>query len=183
MISYLKGKIILKKDKFVVLNANNVGYKVFLSRKNMPNISLGSDMELFCSLDVKENSMNLYGFLDQSELDFFEILESIRGIGPKAALEISSLGPLEKIKEKIQLGEENIFDSIPGIGRKKAMSIIVELSGKIKELPRKSDDTEEALVQLGFPRQKVREALKSVSDDVKNPEERMKQALKFLGKA
>jgi Holliday junction DNA helicase RuvA len=184
MISYLSGKIILKKDKFIVLDVNGVGYKVFLSKKTFSKIPETGGLEVFCFLDVKETSLNLYGFLDAEELEFFEVLDNIRGVGPKAALEISSLGSLEKIKQRILSHDEKIFEGIPGIGRKKAMTIILELSGKIKNLSKEksstTDNAEDALVNLGFPRQKAKEALKKVSG---NDEERVKQALKILGQA
>lgn len=182
MISYLSGKIILKKDKFIVLDVNGVGYKVFLSKKTFSKIPETGGLEVFCFLDVKETSLNLYGFLDAEELEFFKVLDSIRGVGPKAALEISSLGSLEKIKQRILSHDEKIFEGISGIGRKKSMTIILELSGKIKNLSEekslKADNSEDALVNLGFSRQKAKEALKKVSG---NDEERVKQALKILG--
>jgi Holliday junction DNA helicase RuvA len=189
MISYLEGKIILKKDKFVIVNVAGVGYKVFLSANALSMISeIGKDVKLFCFTDVKENAIDIYGFSNPRQLDFFEILDSIRGIGPKAALEISSLGSLEEIKEKVLAKDENLFSKIPGIGRKKAMAIILELTGKIRELAPKSfaakaaeDEAEEGLVGLGFVRQKAKLALKDVPQNLSS-EERIKQALKLLGK-
>ena len=187
MISYLKGRIILKKEKFIILEVGNVGYKVFLSQKTFAKI-LGQDQEikLFCNLDVKETSLNLYGFLDYEEFEFFEILESIRGVGPKAALEISSLGPLEKIKGRILANDERLFEGISGIGKKKAMTIILELSGKIKDIPifkkpKETDEAESALVSLGFSSQQAKEALDKVSKNVKESKRRIEQALKILG--
>jgi Holliday junction DNA helicase RuvA len=91
MISYLDGVIITKKEKFILLNVNGVGYKVFLSRKTLAKLpEIGANLKVFCFLNVKENIMDLYGFLNYKELEFFETLDSIRGVGPKAALEISS---------------------------------------------------------------------------------------------
>ena len=188
MISYLQGKIILKKEKFIILDVNGVGYKIFLSKKTLSKIpEIDQNFKVFCFLNVRENSLDLYGFLDSKELDFFEILDDIRGVGPKAALEISSLGPLEKIKERILSQDEKIFEGIPGIGRKKAMTIILELSGKIKDISSKKktvkvDEAEEGLISLGFPREKAKAALSKVPEDVKDSEQRIKDALKFLGK-
>lgn len=188
MIAYLNGNIVLKKDKFIIVDVRGVGYKVFLSQKSLNKISLaGSAIKLFCFLNVQENALDLYGFLDYKEKEFFEILDSIRGVGPKAALEISSLGSLEEIKSKILSKDQDIFQGIPGIGKKKAMAIILELTGKIKEISRKpkpdnpADETEEALVGLGFSRQKVKEALKNISQD-KTSEQKIQEALKLLGK-
>ncbi len=188
MISYLQGKIIIKKGKFIILDINGVGYKVFVSKKTFSKLpEIGKIIEVFCFLNVRENSLDLYGFLDSEELEFFEILKDIRSVGPKAALEISSLGPLEKIKERILNQDEKLFEEIPGIGRKKAMTIILELSGKIKDVPKKkktvkTDEAEEDLISLGFPREKAKDALSKVPNNIKDSEQRIKEALKILGR-
>jgi Holliday junction DNA helicase RuvA len=161
-----------------------------LSQKSISKLpEISQNLKLFCYLCVRENSLDLYGFLDEKELEFFEILNDIRGIGPKVALEISSLGPLEKIKEKILNQDENIFTGISGIGKKRTMAIILELSGKIKEIPSKSrqkeiikDDAEDALVGLGFSRSKARDALGQISLEIKETDKRVKEALKILGR-
>src|SRR3989344_8205123 len=133
MISFLSGRIILKKEKFIILEVAGIGYKVFVSRKTLLNVSeIGGNVKLFCFQNVKEDALDLYGFLTYEELDFFEVLMDIHGVGPKAALEISVLGPLEKIKDRILSGDVKVFEGIPGIGAKKAMTIILELTGKIK---------------------------------------------------
>lgn len=188
MISFLSGKIKFKTDKYIILDVNGVGYKVFLSQKTLDKISQSGSLELFCFLNVRETALDLYGFLSKEELDFFELLDSIRGVGPKAALEIASLGPLEKLRKQIEAGDEKIFSEISGIGRKKAQAIILELSGKIKELsPAKKEkeeisETEQALINLGFSRQQAQEALSQVPKEIKEDEKRIKEALKVLGR-
>lgn len=186
MISYLDGKIILKKDKFVIVEIGGIGYKVFLSRQSLLKLpENGDNVKLFCFQNVKEDALDLYGFLSYDELDFFEVLMDIRGVGPKSALDIASLGSLEKIKDRILAGDVKIFEGIPGVGAKKAMTIILELTGKIKMISNakaSKDPAQDALVQLGFSKQQAGEALKNVSSDVKNMEERIKAALKNLGK-
>ncbi len=187
MISYLNGKIIIKKDKFIILDVNGVGYKVFLSKKTLAKLPEIKTLKLFCFLNVKENILDLYGFLNHKELEFFEILDNIRGVGPKAALEISSLGSLESIKERILSKDETLFSEISGIGRKKAMTIILELTGKVKDISKerkikKTDEAEDGLVGLGFTRQQAKDALSIASKDIKDTEQRIKAALKVLGK-
>lgn len=186
MISYLKGKIILKREKYIILESGGVGFKVFLSEKNLSKIlQNGSILEIFCYTDIKEKRIELYGFLNFKELEFFEILEGIRGVGPKAALKISSLGSLDKIKEKILNQEDSLFDNIPGIGKKKAMTIILELTGKIKKektlLKKEDEEVLESLTSLGFSVKIAKEALLKISGD-KSPEDKIKEALKILGK-
>lgn len=185
MISYLSGKIILRKDKFIILEVNNVGYKVFLSQQGLFRLpEIGENLKVFTFHNIKEEASDLYGFFTYEEMEFFETLMDIRGVGPKAALEISSVGPLEKIKDKILKQDENVFAGIPGIGAKKAMTIILELTGKIKMLGAKKDSGDEAvdaLVQLGFTKQQAKDALDNISP-VKSTEDRIKLALKNLGR-
>lgn len=184
MISYLSGIIILKKDKFVIIEVAGIGYKVFLSRQSLLTLpEIGENLKLFIYQNVKEEALDLYGFLNYEGLEFFEALMDIRGVGPKSALDISALGSLEKIKDRILKQDENLFEGIPGIGSKKAMTIILELTGKLKMMGNKkgsADESEDALMQLGFSRQQAKEALNHVSS--KDSEEKIKQALKYLGK-
>ena len=188
MISYLSGKIIIKKDKFIITEVNNIGYKVFLSRKTLLNLpEAGENVKLFCFHNIKEDASDLYGFLTYDELDFFEVLNDIRGVGPKSALDIASLGSLEKIKDRILKEDPKVFEGIPGIGSKKAMTIILELTGKIKTLSslkskESIDEAESALVQLGFSRQQVKDALSHIAPEIKDTGERVKQALRWFKK-
>lgn len=188
MIGYLNGKIILKRDKFIILEVNDIGYKVFLSQQSLLRLpEIGENLKVFCYHNIKEDASDLYGFFTYEEMEFFDTLMDIRGVGPKAALEISATGPLEKIKDKILKQDENVFAGVPGIGAKKAMTIILELTGKIKMLGSSSakasgDEAESALMGLGFSKDQARSALSKVSPSVKNTEDRIKTALKTLGK-
>jgi Holliday junction DNA helicase RuvA len=108
----------------------------------------------------------------------------IRGVGPRSALDISQLGSIDKIKERVLAQDEKIFEGIPGIGAKKAGTIILELTGKIKMLDKKpiADEAENALVQLGFTRADAKQTLTMIPENIKGTEERVKFALKNLGK-
>lgn len=190
MISYIEGKIILRRDRFIIVQAGPVGYQVFLSRKTLSKLPDNADnVKLFCYHNVAETASDLYGFPTPGELDFFEMLMGIRGIGPKAALEISSIGSLESLKDSILKQDMKIFAGVPGIGAKKASAIILELTGKIRLLDGQSasrrtasDPAEDALVQLGFSKQQAKDALARVPAQVKNMEERVAAALKTLGR-
>jgi len=185
MIAFLEGKIILKKDKFAIVETAGVGYKVFVSRQTLLKLpETGQTVKIFTFQNVKEEALDLYGFLTYNELEFFEILMDIRGVGPRSALDISQIGSLDKIKERILAQDEKIFEGIPGIGSKKAGTIILELTGKIKMLDRSPiiDEAENALVQLGFTRQDAKKAVSMIPENIKGTEERVKFALKNLGK-
>lgn len=188
MIGYLQGRVILKKEGFVILEVGGVGYEIFLSPSSLNKISeKESSLKLFCYLDVGERSLKLYGFFSFEELELFKLLRKISGVGPKAALEISSIGSLEKIKKEIEKDNEKIFEKIPGIGRKKARKIILELSGKLKKLgdfeAKKSSLKDEvflALKNLGFQKEEIREVLSKIPKEITESEEKIKIALKFL---
>ena len=188
MISFLDGKIILKKDDFVVLEVNGVGYEVFLSRNSLSKIPReDQNLKVFCYLDVGEKSLKLFGFLTFEDLEFFKILRSISGIGPKTSLEICGKISLAKMREEIKKGDEKIFEGIPGVGPQKAKKIILELSGKLKtSLPQKKENLEDealsALINLGFQKTQAQKALSQVSEEIKDPEEKIKEALKILSK-
>lgn len=182
MIAYLSGKIISKKDRFIILETNNIGYKVFISQKAIFNLKVNQELKLFTFLNVKENGLELYGFLTSDEFEFFEVLEEIRGIGPKVALEISSIGPLDKIRQRILNHDEKLFDGIPGIGKKRRVAIMMELTGKIQSYDKKGseDEAESALISLGFTKAQAKVALKNVPKDISNIEEKIKYALKNI---
>lgn len=187
MISYLQGKIIFKEERFVILDVKGVGYKVFVSQKALNKIpQKGQFLKLFCYLDVKEKALDLYGFFNPQELEFFETLIEIPSIGPKAALEVASIAPMEKIREAIEKEDEKIIKEIFNAGKKKAQIIILELSRKIKAVPKEKpifeDEAYQALINLGFSRPKVKEALAKIPKGIEETEKKIKEALKILGK-
>src|SRR3989344_4146278 len=157
MIHYLKGKTEFKGEKFLVVEATGVGYKIFCSPNTLKNIPEGEEAKIFTHLHLKEDAAELYGFLTLEELGLFETLNEISGIGPKTAMMLASLGSLEKLKEIMEKGK--LPAEIKGIGQKRMQKILLELTGKIKELGPASgfsetDEALDALVSLGFPKQK-----------------------------
>jgi len=177
MISYIKGKVILKKQTFAIIQANDIGYEVFLSKKTLDKI--GESVELFCYTDVGERHLRLFGFISYEELELFKLIRDVSGVGPKAALIISGIAPPEKIKQEIEKGNVKILDDVPGIGPKKAKKIVLELSGKLKfskDVPQ--DEAFMALLNLGFPKDQVKKALANIHET--DLQERIKQALKIL---
>jgi len=195
MISYLSGKIILKKDGFVILDVNGVGYEVFVSAPSFDKLpEKGEPFNVFCYLDVGERSLKLFGFLSYKELELFKIVRGISGVGPKAALEISSIGSLEKIKEKMDKNAD-VFEGISGIGKMKAQKIVLELTGKFKALKPvkktkqedKQDNLEQddvfiALINLGFQKDAIKQALLQIPSNIEATQEKITHALQLLGK-
>lgn len=190
MISYLKGKIILKKEKFIIISTGNVGYKVFVLSSFG---EVGEEIELFTYLNVREDSLALYGFAGYKELELFELLISISGIGPKAGMGILALADPETIKIAIARGDSSILTRVSGIGKKTAERVILELKnkfsvsdvenieGKTREIGNHSDALD-ALVSLGYSPNDAKKALANLPPEVKDVGEKIKKALKELGR-
>jgi len=189
MIGFLEGKIELSNDKYLIINVNGVGYKIFISLSTFKNLpEKGQKVKLHTYLYVREDKMNLYGFLNQEELEFFEMLVSISGIGPKGALAVLTVASVKNLKKAIASGESEILTKVSGIGKKMAEKIVLELKNKIENVFEEGEkgyhDNEaiDALVTLGYKLSEAREVLSKVPEDIKEVGQRIKEALKVLGK-
>ncbi len=184
MISYLKGKIILKKEKSVVLVANNVGYEVFLAPSTIEKISSSKETSFFCSPRMRKDLWEIYGFSSTDELNLFEFLITVSGIGPKAALEVSSIGSIDKLKEGIKKDDNIVLSRLFKIGKKKAQAIIFEISRELKSPQnekKKIDEIAKPLLSLGFTKAEIKEAVKKLPKKIDGLEEEIKETLKILG--
>ena len=190
MISYIEGKIIFRGENFVIIKTGGIGFKVFV----LPGLNLENDeIKLFTHLNVKEDALTLYGFSDYKELELFELLISISGIGPKAGLGILSLADTETVKVAIAKSDASILTRVSGIGKKTAERVILELRNKfsvsdVGNLEEKSkeigdySDAVEALISLGYNASEAKNALSKISPEVKDVGERVRMALKEMGK-
>ena len=189
MISKLKGKIEYIRDSYVVIDVNGVGYKVFATPFVLGKIAGKMEVNFFIYTYVREDILALYGFLTLEELEMFELLISISGIGPKAGLGILSIADVKTIRTAILNEDPSVLTKVSGVGKKTAERVILELKNKIADLPGHEkeevladSDALEALVSMGYSASEARESLKSVSVEVKDVGERVKMALKSLGK-
>jgi len=185
MIGYIKGKVLFKGHDFLTVDANNVGYRVFVSIKTLERAKKGAEIELFTWLYLKRNTIELCGVPSQEEFEVFEVLEKMAGIGPKSALAMSAAGSLENLKTMIENGDQEFLKSLSGIGKKRIQRVLLELTGKIKEIKKTEDIFEEdevfhSLIALGFPKTEVKKVLSSIDDEIKDSQERVKIALKLL---
>lgn len=193
MISFVRGKLVLTSNKFIILDINGLGLKIFCSSQLIQKIAAAqkTEIQLFTSLSVKENQWDLFGFETFAELETFELLISISGIGPKTALNILSSASVEEIEEAIILENASILSKVSGISKKNAQKIIVELKSKIKKISRqqatKSELAEEieiidALTELGYKLGEIRPILNSLKNQKLTIEETIREALRILGK-
>lgn len=184
MLSYLKGKIIYKGDHFAILETGGVGFQVFLPASYLLKYKTGELIEVFTHEYLREDSRELYGFGTMEELKFFWQLIDISGVGPKMAHKIISAYRLEKLEKAISDGDLAILGTIPGVGKKTAQKIILELKGKLVTGKTVSADNEivDALVRLGYSKNEAQEAVGKIGEEVEGAENKIKAALKNLGK-
>lgn len=189
MIYGVSGKLLLKGDGFVVIEAGGIGFKLFVSARTSGNLPApGAETSLFSHLQVKEDALDLYGFIARRELDFFELLISVSGVGPKSALAMLDVGTLDELFASIQENRPDLLTRAAGIGRKTAERVILELKSKVKtaasgevvEKMQSDADLVEALVSLGYRRDEARAALGKVGTDAEGTEARLKAALRIL---
>jgi Holliday junction DNA helicase RuvA len=191
MLYSVEGVLAVKADRFVVVTTGGLGLKLFMRGKSVGLLpSQGSHVKLFSYLNVKEDGMDLYGFLSEEERFYFELLISVSGVGPKSALSILDVASLDELSAAIKEGRPDLLTRASGIGHKTAERIIIELRTKVQSvssgvvIERMELDTDlvEALTGLGYRKEEARAALGKVDAKTTSVEERLKEALKILGK-
>ena len=191
MIASIPGILASRGEKSVTIEVGGLGYCVFLSADGMMKLpNVGEEIRLYTHQHVREDALELYGFMHPAELELFEMLIAISGIGPRGALGILGAGGLDQLRRAIAAGDTGYLTKVSGIGRKTAEKIVLELCGKMSgrgvsvgEHPALRDEADalDALISLGYSREEARQALSSVRDDSISIEKRVSQALKKLG--
>lgn len=188
MISYLTGKIIHADTRFFIIDVNGVGYKIYTTSGVLEK-QLPETVSFWTYLAVREDALDLYGFPTKDELDFFELLISVNGIGPKTALGILNVANPATIRKAVATEDPSYLTKVSGIGKKNAEKIVLELKSKLtgweatEEGAAHSHDSDalEALKSLGYPEREARDALKKVPKEITDTSECVRQALKILG--
>ena len=191
MISFLKGRVAHKMKTSIIIEVNNIGYGVFLGESFLNEIKLNEEITIFTHQYVREDSLDLYGFKSLEELEFFELLISISGIGPKSAVSVLSMAKLFDIKESIVRGDSHLLTKVSGIGKKTAERVVLELKDKLFKMGGDYDlsstggfsaDEIDALLSLGYSVSEAREALNKVDKGIIDSGERVKEALKKISR-
>lgn len=199
MISYIKGILADKGIDHAVVECGGVGFKIYTSYTSLCDASCtkGSEVIFRTHMYIKEGIMDLYGFMTQEELDLFELLISVSGVGAKGAVGVLSAMNPAKLSLTIASGDVNALKKAPGVGQKTAQRIILELKDKIKNesfisspsdafsenIPAASTERDEAvnaLISLGYTATEAKNAVSKVNSSVSGVEDIIKNALKVL---
>lgn len=187
MIDYIKGIIEEKGRNFVTIETSGIGFKIFLSLKSLNDLpSNGSQIKIYTYLHIKDDGFQIYGFLLKEEKSLFEKLISVNGVGPKAAMSILSTLSIKELYEALETNNYKSIEKSPGIGRKTAQRIILELKEKLLDtyeplsLNVKQNDVLNALISLGYTRKESISAIDGIN--CADIESAVKQALKRLMK-
>lgn len=188
MISYLEGTLKHTAENTVTVLVGGVGYEVFVPSSYIGKIKKDDKIELFIYTHVREDILALYGFLTKEEMNFFKLLISVSGIGPKVALSIISSAGVDKLVQSISNGDPALLSAVSGVGKKTAEKAVIELKNKVgvpsvsSSVSGDSSDLIDALVGLGFQRAEVAQAISVLPNQEATQEEKIKTALKILGK-
>ncbi len=190
MIARIEGTIVHMADKFVIVDVAGVGYKVFVTSDTLASCEESAHIVFFTYTAVRENSLDLYGLLNNNEMSFFELLLDVSGIGPKSALSILAVASIDTLKRAIATGDTSYLNKVSGIGRKTAEKIVIELRDKLQahkgeegtaHALRGESDIVEALKSLGYSQNEARDVLKQIPSTTLGTNARIKEALKILG--
>ena len=193
MIGFLKGKIIASKPTHILLDVNGVGYTIKISINTFERISGKETVSLFIHTNVKEDSISLFGFYSEAEKEMFELLISINGVGPKSALSLLSGISTDDLKQAIISNNIERIVAVPGIGRKTAERLILELKNKVRDIkeegvtpakPSLQKETVAALTTLGYNLASSEKAVNKILSDLPDCslEELIKRSLKELNR-
>ena len=186
MIGFLNGKVLSLKPTKVLLDVNGVGYLVNVSINTFENISEKKNISLHIYTSVKEDSITLFGFYNETEKEMFELLISVNGIGPRLALSVLSGIQVEDLKTAIEAGDISRIIAIPGVGRKTAERVVLELRSKVDKISEAESkgvfysiksEAVSALITLGYNYKQAESAVKNIS-----LEELIKKALGSFNK-
>ncbi len=191
MIYRLSGELVSKKENFIIIDVNKVNYKVFVSPKTHQALPAnGEESQIYTYLNVKEDALDLYGFLTESELGFFEKLISISGVGPRSALGVMAVAPVDQLIATINEGKPELLTRASGIGKKTADRVVLELRGKVTAIgtenvvrAMESDiELEEALISLDYSKAQAKKITAQIDPKLTRLEDRLRAALKKIEK-
>ncbi|RJQ33422.1 Holliday junction branch migration protein RuvA [Candidatus Parcubacteria bacterium] len=186
MIGHVEGTVRAVRTSYCIVSAGGVGYKIATTKDVLQNMREGQQAALWIYTAVREDALDLFGFPSEDDLDFFELLLTVSGIGPKSALGILNIAPADTLRSAIAAGNDSYLTNVSGIGKKTAHKILFELKDKVSAVSidpamKSDEDALEAMKALGYSTQEAREALKKVPTNITGSHARLREALRVLG--
>ncbi len=195
MLEYIEGKLVNIEPTYIVVDHHGLGYKILTPNAFEWSASLGQTIRIYVELVVREDAHTLYGFLSQQEKQLFNKLTTVKSIGPRTALSILAPGDQEGLVQAIQQENINYLTNFPGVGKKTAQQMILDLQGKLDDFATESysaerqspltseilEQTKEALSGLGYSAREITSIEKQLKDmTFENTQEALSHALKLL---
>lgn len=189
MIGHIQGTVLSVRDTHLILDVQGVGYKVFALKETLTRAREGA-WSFWTHLAVREDALDLYGFTDEEELRFFELLLTVSGIGPRSALAVLDIASVETLRTAIAAGNAGYLTNVSGIGKKTAEKIVLELKDKVIKgggfssggALKGDEEALEAMRSLGYSAAEARDALRKVPPEIETGSDRLRAALKLLGR-
>lgn len=188
MIGRVEGVVSAKRAGFAIVTTGGVGYKIAATHDTLAKLKEKETISLWTHLAVREDVLDLYGFRNELELRFFELLLTVPGIGPKSALAVLDIADVETLRSAIVAGNAGYLTRVSGIGKKTAEKIVLELRDKVGKSTEGSaralsgdEEALEAMRTLGYTHTEAREALRKVPSEVESGSARLREALRILG--
>src|SRR6185369_4985358 len=196
MIAFIQGKLLNVSEKYIIVDVHGVGYRVALGEKILKSITkTGDEVKFFThfTLNPRDGQVELYGFTTAEELNFFELLTTVSGVGPKSAQAILSNVDLQTLQMAIMRGDDSYLKKVSGVGEKTSKRLILELKNKVMDTDightksggelSSQEEAVDALVSLGYSAYQAREVVKQVSNKAKTSEDKIQEALRILSKS
>lgn len=184
MFDFIRGKVVTVKPDRLVIEVGGIGFSIRVPFRVSQEIRKEEDVQVYTSVSIKEESIELYGFLELYERELFEELIKISGIGPRTAMNIISTYDRNILQSIIEKEDVKSLSKVPGIGKKTAQRIILELKGALPileyEKDMKYEDVLLALINLGYKKTEVKEALEKIYDKNKDEASIIKECLVIL---
>ena len=192
MIAGLHGKLESLGSDWAIINVGGIGFQVYMPTSTLSTLgNTGEEVELHTHLHLREDNATLYGFATADELRLFQTLIGVSGLGPRLALAMLSVMNVEQLTMAIATGSADLLCRIPGIGKKMASRLILELKGKLDvsligapatQLAEENTDVLAALTSLGYSVTEASRAVATLPSSDLSLEERIKLALQYFGR-
>lgn len=185
MIGSLRGRIIDVSPRRVLVEVAGLGYAVIVPPSVLAGLKKEEEAFFYVHDHIREDAHDLYGFLQSADLALFEQLLGISGVGPKVAMTILAIGSAETVRRAIMAGDLSTLTSVPGVGKKTAQKIVLELKGQLVDASIESPvdrEVMDGLQSLGYSASQARDVMKQIPADIADVSARIREALRLLAK-